>query len=144
MTRTSLEVICEGERTERRIAAGAPPCNGHALTVHEVLFDKHARTRNAILHIRNAPFPIEQSAITPPKPSTAAIVHIQYGEAAAGPVLYLRLIGTTGQPGRPSMTFDNQRRQFIADRTKAFVHRRIVEPMRHLVIGGLEDDRLRN
>src|SRR3990172_39242 len=63
----------------------------------------------------------------PEEAGVAAVVHVQHGEAAAGPVLDLEAEDAGGSRGRSAVALDNQRRSLARWSYEVAVLRPVVE-----------------
>ena len=97
-----FENIAEGERAQRRVAAGAAAGDHQAVAVDFAAFGQIARAVDAIVDVDDAPLAVEPFAIRAAVAGAAAVVHVEHGDAAAGPVLNRNLsdaeLGDVGPP----------------------------------------------
>src|SRR5260221_9116604 len=82
-----FEEIAEGQRAERGVPAGAAAADRQPVAVHQPARDQILRAVDAVVQVYYAPLPVEPLAIGAAVAGAAAVVDIQQGEAAAGPVL---------------------------------------------------------
>src|SRR6185437_4238343 len=78
----------------------------------------------------------------PPIAAAAAIVHIEYADAAARPVLDPQVERRRGRRGRAAMALDQERRFLAVGRRVIGVRRRIIEAIRGSAVATRKGDEL--
>src|SRR5262249_43959016 len=81
-----LEQVAGGERAQRGVAAGAAAGDGQARPVDLAARDEVAGAVFTVLDVDDAPLALEPIAVGAAVAGAAAVVDVQVGEAAAGPV----------------------------------------------------------
>ena len=119
--------VPKSERGQGGIAPGAAAVNGQPLVVHLALSNQVPGAVNAVVHIHDAPASPEPVPVGPAIAGTAAIVHIQNGNAPAGPILEPQVKSGGGRRRWPAVALDQQRRQLPGRSGIIPVLRRVVE-----------------
>src|SRR5579864_9060640 len=87
IARTCLEGIAESERTQRRIAARAPPSDSQPIAIYQSTIDQIAGSIHTIVDINYAPLAFKPSAVLSTIAGAATIIHIEHRKSTAGPIL---------------------------------------------------------
>src|SRR3989344_6214973 len=87
VNRAGTKQTVERQRAQRGVTPGAAPANGEAVFIRQIAFNEIARAREAVLHIGDTPLSIQLVAVVTPVTGRTAVVHLEHGESAAGPVL---------------------------------------------------------
>src|SRR5215510_4200063 len=118
MARAGLESVAKRERAKRRITTGAATRDDQAIGIDFTAIGEIASAVNAVVNIDDAPLLVESLSILPSVTGTAAIVDIEHGEPAAGPILNRQTQGRRSRSGWSTMTLHDQWRLFVVGRTK--------------------------
>ena len=122
-----FEHVVEGEGGQGRQAAGAAAADQQALGVGQAAVGQVACAGHAILDVDDAPLAFQQVAVGASEAGAAAVVHVEHGEAAAGPELGRQFQGAGCHPGRAAVADHDQRRQFARQCFEVFVGRCVME-----------------
>src|SRR5499433_3216250 len=87
MTSPALKEVAEGQRRQRRVAAGAAAADDASLAVDPPLRCEEPRAGDAIVDVDHAPVHLQTVAVGAAESSASAVVHVEYRNAAAGPIL---------------------------------------------------------
>ena len=117
----------KGERRQRRVATGTAAANNQPRAVRAPRIRQMARAVDAILDVRYPPTFLQQFPVGTSKAGTTPIVHIEHGEAAAGPILQRQTQCGGGGAGRAAMTDDDQRWLLMVGAAEIRIARRIVK-----------------
>src|SRR5205085_7751030 len=101
-----------------------------ALAIGEPLGHGMTGGLDAIVDIDDAPFAFEPAAIGAAIPGAAAVIDVEHGNAAAGPVLNAQIQDRTRRGGWTAMAFDDKRRLLAGWRRIVGVLWRIVIAVR--------------
>ena len=113
ITGARFETIVKRQRTQRGVTARAAAADDESIPVDIVAFQQIARGVDAVGHVDYAPVVIKPTTIIPPEAATATVVHINYGKATAGPILYAQLESVAGGRCRPAVADHDQRWLFV-------------------------------
>ena len=116
VARPGGEGVAEGQRRQRRVAARAAAADRQPLWVRQATRRQIARAVDAVVHVHDAPAARQALAIGAPVAGAAAVVHVEHGEAPAGPVLVARVQRVVDGGGRAAMAHDEQRRLLASGR----------------------------
>ena len=105
------EHVAKGQRRQGRVSAGAAAADSQSVSVGEMLMDEVQGSVGAIVHIDDAPVAVEQLTICPPVANAAAVVDVDYGESARGPILNGQVQRAGRGPGRSAVAQGQQRGQ---------------------------------
>ena len=111
VARAGVEEVAEGERGERRVAAGAAAADREPPAVDVAARDQEARRGDDVVDVDDAPAAGEALAVGAAVAGRAAVVDVDDREAAAGPELARQRQRGVGRAGRAAMARDQQRRQ---------------------------------
>src|SRR5206468_3414493 len=98
--------VAEGEGGERGVSAGAAARDDAARRVGETAAGQESRAVDGVVHIHDAPVPIEQLAVRAPVAGAAAVIHVEDGNPAARPILDPQVQRAGGGGGRSAMALD--------------------------------------
>src|SRR5262245_41480874 len=87
IARPALKEVAEGQRRQGRVAAGATAADDASLAVDPSVRFEEPGAGDAIVDINHAPIQLETVAVGAAKSSTAAVVHVEHRNPAAGPIL---------------------------------------------------------
>src|SRR5579885_2273518 len=144
MTGPGLERVARGQCPERCVAARAAAADRYPPAIYQPTLHQVAHPVDAIVYINHAPLACESLAVRAPEAGTAAIVDIEYREAATRPVLFVQAEHIARHARWAAVTFDNQWRQFALRRGKILVCRRIEKGVGGQAILGRKLDGLWN
>jgi hypothetical protein len=82
MARAAVKEVVERQRRERGVAARAAAGDDGALAVGPVLLRQESHAIDAVLDVDHAPISIEPLAILAPESRAAAVIHVEYRDAA--------------------------------------------------------------
>ena len=139
-----LEVVAEGQRCQGGVSPGAATLNGDLVLVGQPLADQILRRVDAVIDIDDTPLALEPFAIRPAVARTAAVVHIDKGEATAGEVLDAHAEGRVGRAGWPAVAAHDQRRPIALGRAVVAAGRRVVQRVGDRAARGRERNRARH
>ena len=88
---TCRKKIAVGQRAQRRKATRRTPLDCERFGVNSSGVSEILGSTYAILGIYDAPLTFELVAVRRPKPRAASIIHIDYSDAAVGPILNARI-----------------------------------------------------
>src|SRR6266496_2075157 len=129
MTRPRLKSVPKRQGTQSCVATRASACHDQALAVYLPALHQVAGTVHAIVNIYNAPLIFQSFPILPAIACTATVVDVQNGKATTSPILNAQ----TQSGGRcrswATMTFHDQRWEFIGGRTVVGILRPIKKCM---------------
>src|SRR5690606_5636250 len=117
-----------------REAAGAATADRETCRVDQPLVRQRLGAGDAVLHVDDAPFAVQAGAVRAAIAGAAAVVHVEDGEAPAGPELPRHAERRRRRPGRPAVALHDQGRQLALRRREVWVHRRVVEAVRRLAV----------
>ena len=137
------EDVAEGERRQRRVAAGAPALDGQPVRIDVAALDEEPRGRDAVVDVDDAPLPVEALAVLAPVAGAAAVVDVDDGDPAAGQELLVEVERGRGVRRRAAVRQHDERRLLALGAAEVGVGRRVVERVRRPVAGRRELDRLR-
>ena len=107
VARPAPEVIVKSQSRERSKSARAAPRDHAAVAIHHFFLREVSCAVDAILNIHDPPVRVEAFAIAASESGTAPIVHVQNGNAAAGPILNAEIERAGCRAGGgPAMTLD--------------------------------------
>src|SRR5436190_10760091 len=86
VTRAGLERVTKCQSSERGVAAGASAPNDQTIPVCFAVLDEIARAIHAVVDVHHSPLPIQAAPVFRTVACAAAVVHVQYAEAAARPI----------------------------------------------------------
>ena len=132
---TGAKKTVEGQRAQGRVTAGAAAADGETCRIHQTAFHEIARARQAILHVGDAPLPLQLQTIVAAVARGSAVVHVEHGKPAAGPVLKLEIERARRCRRRPAVTQHQQRRLRAGRRAEITVCGRIIKCMRRFSAG---------
>src|SRR5438874_8542367 len=81
------EIFVESQRRKHSVAARAAARDHAPASVHQVFPGQKTSAVDAVFDIDNPPVRIEALPVLTPKTCAAAVIHIENGNPAAGPVL---------------------------------------------------------
>ena len=84
---STMSIVFRRERAERRVAAGAAAADHEPLGVGVPVLDQPARAGDAVLDVDEAPLSFEPQPVGAALACAAAIVHVEYPDPTASPVL---------------------------------------------------------
>src|SRR5215212_51019 len=134
MARAGGERIPERERAERCVAACAAAGDHQPLSVHEPAPGEVNRPVGAVVDVDDTPHALEPTAVFPPVARATAVVHVEHGDAPAGPVLRLRVQGRAGRRGRTPVAHYEKGWEFAIGRHEVPILRRVEESVRRLPV----------
>jgi len=143
VARAGRELAVKRQCAQRGETAGAAAADRAARAVDIAALYQEARAVHAILDVGDAPGAVQPLAIGASETRRAAVVHIEHGDAAAGPVLDFQVQRRAAHRRRPAVAHGQQRRARVVRRIDVVVARRIEERVRRLAVGGIERQRLR-
>src|SRR4030095_15075607 len=82
-----FESVAERQRTKCRVAPRAAAADRQAFVVSFATLGEIARAADADLGVDDTPFVIESFSVGAAIAGTAAVIHVENGDAAAGPIL---------------------------------------------------------
>ena len=124
------EGVGEGERADRRVAAGTPAGDDEPLGIGLALLDEVARRVDAVVEVDDPPLPVQPLAVRAPVPRRAAVVDVHDGEAATRPELGAEAEDRRRAPCRPAVALDDERRTLSVRCLEVRVRGRIEERVR--------------
>src|SRR5262249_47187905 len=133
VTGAAFEVRAEGQRGERRVTPGAASADDRPLPVGPTLLHDILGAVNAVVDVDDAPVEVQPIAVFAAVAGAAAVVHVENGNAAAGPKLNAKVKCTPRGGGGSAMTFHDQRRLFTFFGGVVWIGRRIEETVGFLV-----------
>src|ERR1700679_2954999 len=108
MARAATEVVVESQRGENGVSARAAAGDHAPIAIHQTLIRQVPGAINGILHIHNSPVRIQTLAIGASEAGAAAVVHVEHGNTAAGPILNAEIERAGGIAGGPAMALDDE------------------------------------
>src|SRR5215472_11270136 len=84
-----FERIVEVQGTESSVTAGAASADCEAFGIDTAVVSKESGAIQTIVDVNNAPLALQPFAVGAAIPGATTVVHVENGEAAAGPVLGL-------------------------------------------------------
>ena len=144
VARAGAERVAEGERAERRVAAGAAARDGAALAVGQTPRDEVARAVHAVVDVHDAPRAVRAARGRRGR-SRCCRRSSRRGRRSRGSSSTgcLRLERAGGRAGRPAVAHDDERRPLACGRAEVAVARRVVEGVRGQAVFGRKLDRPR-
>ena len=137
---TGSEDVAKCERAERRVAAGAAAAYGQPIAVNFAALREIARALDAVIDIDDAPASVQPFSIGAAVARAAAVVDVEDGDAAAGPILDRIFERRRARRSRAAVDDDEQRLLFIQWRGVIAVFWRIEIRVRGQTVGGSEFD----
>src|SRR5580700_8732081 len=110
---SGLEFLAKRQRGKRRVAARAGTADRPALRIDPSCCRKVVRTIHAISDINDAPVPLQPKPVFAAIAGAAAVIDVEHGEAAAGPILRPPAEGRRRGRGRPAVAVHEQRRKLV-------------------------------
>src|SRR5262249_61371547 len=110
---------------QRCRATGAAAGDDKALGLDFASFSEIASTLKQTADIHDAPLFVQSSPVLPTEPGTPAIIHIEHGEPAAGPILNRETQRGRSRGCWSTMTLHDERWLFVVGRTKVWILWRI-------------------
>src|ERR687897_3115381 len=93
VARAGGERIPESERAERRVTARAAAGDHQSFAVNQATLGQVNCSVGAVVDVDDTPRTFEVTTVFPPVARAPAVVHVEHGDAAAGPVLDPRIKG---------------------------------------------------
>ena len=90
------EEVAEGERRERRVAAGAAALDGQPIRVDVAPLDEEPGGRDGVVDVDDTPLPFEPTPVVAAVAGAAAVVDVDDRDPAAGQELLREIEGRTG------------------------------------------------
>src|SRR5262245_16390787 len=90
---SALKEVAEGQRRQRRVAAGAAAADDASLAVDPPLRCEEPRAGDAIVDVDHAPVQLQTAAVGAAESSASAVIHVEHRNAAAGPILNAEIEG---------------------------------------------------
>src|SRR5256886_15017453 len=106
----ALKEVAEGQRRQGRVAAGAAAADDASFAVDPPLLCEKARAGDAIVDVDHAPGGLQTVAGGAAESGASAVVHVEHGNAAAGPILDAPISRDRGGRRRPARALDEKRR----------------------------------
>src|SRR5260370_3147012 len=106
----ALKAVAEGQRRQGRVAAGAAAADDASFAVDPPLRCEKARAGDAIVDVDHAPVELQTVAVGAAESGASAVVHVEHGNAAAGPILNAQIERARGGRRRPALALDEKRR----------------------------------
>ncbi len=138
VARARFENVVEGERRKRGVAAGAAAADDQAVAVDPSALRQPLGAVDAVLHVDDTPLAVEAMPIGPAVARAAAVVDVQHGKTAAGPVLDRQPEADAGRARRTAVTNDDQRRRLTIRVLELGINRRIEKTVCLFAISGRE------
>src|SRR5512134_1640981 len=104
INRASVKQMMKRQGAQRGIPAGAATAYGKTISIRQTALHKITRPRDAILHVGQSPLAIELAPISAAVTRRSAVVHVEHGKPAAGPVLRPEIQRLGRGRGRAAMT----------------------------------------
>src|SRR5260370_37827213 len=108
MVAPALKEAAEGRRRQGRVAAGAAAADDASFAVDPPLRCEKARAGDAIVDVDHAPVELQTVAVGAAESGASAVVHVEHGNAAAGPILNAQIERARGCLRRPPVPLDQK------------------------------------
>src|SRR5579871_6211047 len=109
MAGATTEIIAEGQGGQGCKPSRASAGDHAARSVDPPYIGQVPRAVHAVIHIHDSPIAVQAQAVLPAETRAAAIIHVQNGNAPAGPVLGTQVQDAGGSRCRAAMALHYQR-----------------------------------
>ncbi len=127
MACASREGVARGQCAEGGVPAGAPTADQEPVTVDQPLRRQEQRGLGAVLHVHDAPGPVQALPVLTPVAAAAPVIDVHHGESTTGEELCLRVEEGAGVGGRAAMRDHDERRKRPVGSAHGWVRRGVEE-----------------
>src|SRR5688500_2754740 len=131
MARPRFEHVAKSQRRKRRVAAGAAARDGQSIGVDVAAQDEMKRAMHAIVDVHDTPVTAQPFAVLPPIAGASAVVDVENGESAAGPILDTKGEYVAGRRRGTAMHLHDEGRLFSGKRRKSAIFWPVEKRVRH-------------